>query len=255
MVKRIMRRIVASLFFGALLTPFLFAVPAHAITTSIFSNDIYSIRWDIDLPNNADSPSLSNIPLSVTFKDTLTNKKPSGGTMRAKANGGTFSTISLRDNPAVSFSSLLSPIGSLLDPILFFESNSGGLFDFTAFDAGRFDSKDYAFQINIRDLLLSGCPVCAFDGGAGVIKLTAAPALVRSGSPTTLSWELHNVTTCALSGTNGDSWNWDAIRAATSIRSRPITESTTFTLACTGTDGAAYTAQAIVTRSPVFQEL
>ena len=65
--------------------------------------------------------------------------------------------------------------------------------------------------------------------------LKAIPSLVHSGDTTIVSWSALNVTSCTLSGTNGNSWTGISSSGKTSS---PIIGQTIYTLHCIGNPGA-----------------
>ncbi len=102
-----------------------------------------------------------------------------------------------------------------------------------------------------------GSPTC--NNPQIVLNFTARPLLVRKGFTTTLSWGVENVTSCTVTGTNGQ--NFSTVCSGTTCSSGasgpsslPINERTTFTLACTGVDGSSAEKSVVVNIVPVFQE-
>ncbi len=86
-----------------------------------------------------------------------------------------------------------------------------------------------------------------------VVSWTVAPLIVNQGHSTNVSWEVRNVSSCTVSGTNGDSWTG---RTGTKV-SGAINAQTIFTLHCTalaGSGAANVTRTATVNIVPVFQE-
>src|SRR6202044_2956417 len=64
--------------------------------------------------------------------------------------------------------------------------------------------------------VLEGCPNGYFLQGQYCVLLSslppagdigAVPALVQSGNSTQISWSAFNVSSCSISGTNGDAWS------------------------------------------------
>jgi hypothetical protein len=90
------------------------------------------------------------------------------------------------------------------------------------------------------------------DGLTG--HLQARPMLVAAGVTTSLFWDLSNVESCTVVGTNGDSWI-GAASGASGASSSGILARTDFTLACTGVDGTAINETVTVNLVPIFQEL
>ncbi len=86
--------------------------------------------------------------------------------------------------------------------------------------------------------------------------LDARPALVRSGETTRLFWQLGNVTSVTVTGSNGDSWT-GAFSGTSGKTSSPITGQVTYTLhavARPGATPATFTETKVVNIIPVFQE-
>ena len=86
--------------------------------------------------------------------------------------------------------------------------------------------------------------------------LHARPQLVPSNDPTKLYWKVENVSSCSVTGTNGDSWSV-ADSGASGRTSSPITQQTTFTLTCQGLPGAdpaSVTESVVVDIAPIFEE-
>lgn len=81
--------------------------------------------------------------------------------------------------------------------------------------------------------------------------LTASPLLVQRGNTTIVQWSASNVSSCTVTGTNGDSWSGASGNQTTS----PITVETTYTLRCTGLDGSILEVERTVSILPVFQEV
>lgn len=61
-----------------------------------------------------------------------------------------------------------------------------------------------------------------------VITWNVKPTLVRKGDTVMVNWEVNNVTSCTVTGTNGDAWN----APSGSNRSGAITQQTFYTLHC-----------------------
>ena len=64
------------------------------------------------------------------------------------------------------------------------------------------------------------------------------PTIVRPGNKARVFWNVSNVESCSVSGTNGDSWIGIASGALGTATS-PIMGRTTFTLHCDAYDGAS----------------
>jgi hypothetical protein len=86
------------------------------------------------------------------------------------------------------------------------------------------------------------------------LDLRVIPSLVKSGNTTKVNWSATNVTSCTVSGENGDAWS-GLLSALGGNISKPITGETTYTLSCLALDGATITKSATVRIIPTFQEL
>ncbi len=99
---------------------------------------------------------------------------------------------------------------------------------------------------------------CAFGCANGVCLgapaptgfLRAQPSLVRQGDTTTVEWGATQVSSCTVTGTNGDSWSG---KSGTQT-SRDITSRTTYTLSCIGLDESVLEMTAVVNVTPIFDE-
>jgi hypothetical protein len=81
--------------------------------------------------------------------------------------------------------------------------------------------------------------------------LQAQPQLVSPGLTTTLYWDVSNVESCTVTGSNGDSWS-----GLSGIKtSAPILTQTLYTLSCVPLTGDPFTEQQSVSVVPIFQEL
>ena len=108
----------------------------------------------------------------------------------------------------------------------------------------------------------------SFSGFLGTIEngstfqasghLQARPTLVRqNGATTRLYWNAENVRSCAVTGSNGDSFT-GAFSGNSGRISGPITGRTTFTLRCIALPGAVpgvVTEEVVVNIAPTFREL
>jgi hypothetical protein len=91
--------------------------------------------------------------------------------------------------------------------------------------------------------------------GSGFIDLSirAIPSLVTRGSTTHVHWSASNVTSCTVTGTNGDAWS--GLRSPVGgERSSAITERVIYTLTCVTANGGTASKQAVVNILPVFNE-
>lgn len=95
--------------------------------------------------------------------------------------------------------------------------------------------------------------------------LRADPRVVAEGTQTFVHWDMTNVTSCTVSGTNGDSWTvngtaangWVSTSGSTGKQSSPISQKTTYTMVCHALDGvdpSSLTESVDVIITPVFQE-
>jgi len=118
----------------------------------------------------------------------------------------------------------------------------------------------------------NSCQTCAYGCGSGAclpppsptISIKAVPSLVQQASTTQVTWSATNVTSCNISGNNGDGtgsnatglWgcNGAACENAITQTSSPLQDQTIYTLMCTEFDNSTTSKQAIVNVVPVFQE-
>jgi hypothetical protein len=87
--------------------------------------------------------------------------------------------------------------------------------------------------------------------------LQAKPQLLTKDSVTRVYWNAENVSSCAVTGTNGDSWT-GASSGSSGRTSGPIPSKTTYTLVCEPLPGASsgtITESVDVNIVPVFQEV
>lgn len=91
----------------------------------------------------------------------------------------------------------------------------------------------------------------SFTDGESTLDIAAKPALVRSGDTTSVEWTALGVSSCTVTGSNGDAWTG----LTGTFASKPIFSATTYTLRCLldGTDELSATATVIP--APIFQEL
>ncbi len=88
----------------------------------------------------------------------------------------------------------------------------------------------------------------------------SAPSFVIKDSTTQLFWNVTNVTSCTVSGSNGQSWSGANAGCAdvtcdagsNGKTTLPITAMTTYTLSCTGADSSVFSEQAIIRLAPEF---
>lgn len=102
-------------------------------------------------------------------------------------------------------------------------------------------------------LCLDPAPACGqFGSRSGCLE--AHPQVVRKGSPTRLYWNIENVSSCALTGTNGQSWN-TTYSGASGQPTANLNQQTIFTLNCVPLGDNAFSRQSVtVDIVPVFQE-
>ena len=95
------------------------------------------------------------------------------------------------------------------------------------------------------------------QSGSGTSALTghlqAVPLLVPQNTPTKLYWNVSNVSSCSVTGSNGDHWSGTSSGSG-GVTSSPIIQQTSFTLSCPALDGTALTESQTVGVVPVFQE-
>lgn len=87
-------------------------------------------------------------------------------------------------------------------------------------------------------------------GNIGV-QISVSPSLVRSGQRTVVRWNSAEMTSCTVTGTNGDTWTGLQGEEIT----RPITLRVTYTISCTAFDGRVLTDSAVVGLAPVMCEI
>jgi len=82
--------------------------------------------------------------------------------------------------------------------------------------------------------------------------LQARPTIVAKGNTTKVYWNYSNVSSCTVTGTNGDSWNGttNGGQVTGAIHGR-----TTYTLACTGLDSSRISENISVSILPSYQEI
>jgi hypothetical protein len=91
------------------------------------------------------------------------------------------------------------------------------------------------------------------DGFAASGHLEASPQIVPSLSTTQVYWDLENVESCTVTGTNGDSWT-GASSGSAGQTSSPIVAQTVYTLDCDALDGSTVQETVIVLLIPIFNE-
>jgi hypothetical protein len=111
---------------------------------------------------------------------------------------------------------------------------------------------------NCSGEIIEACAWGCFAGACNPVPspnatLKAVPSLVKRDNTTLVSWSSQYATACTVSGTNGDSWTG----LSGSQTSSPIHSQTTYTLNCTGEEGAdpsSVQKSVIVNIAPVFEE-
>jgi hypothetical protein len=106
----------------------------------------------------------------------------------------------------------------------------------------------------------AGSAVCLYPppafppiGNAASGHISVRPSIVYPNGTTTVLWNVTNVSSCSVSGTNGDSWS-GASSGASGQTSSEITQQTIYTLTCTALDSSSVNESATVNLLPVFQE-
>ena len=105
-----------------------------------------------------------------------------------------------------------------------------------------------------------GAPSCilpppqfiAFGGNSGHLQIR--PQLVRRGGSTNIFWNLQNVSSCTVTGTNGDTWTADT-SGPSGQASSPVYDTVVYTLECTGLDSSPIRETANAGVVPVFKEI
>ena len=83
--------------------------------------------------------------------------------------------------------------------------------------------------------------------------LQARPSIVLSGHTTHIHWNVTNVSSCTVHGTNNDSWS--ATNSGNpGYTSAVITQQTVYTLTCNALDGSTYSESTTVNLVPQYQE-
>lgn len=105
-----------------------------------------------------------------------------------------------------------------------------------------------------------GSSVCVSPGptfnGSGTLTghLQTVPSILSQGNTTQVHWNVSYVSSCSVSGENGDSWI-GVSSGAPGRTSSPIFERTVYTLSCEGLDGSNFEERAVVNVVPVFEEI
>lgn len=96
-------------------------------------------------------------------------------------------------------------------------------------------------------------PITYVPNGSLTGHLQARPQLTKSGTATQLYWNVTNVRSCQVTGTNGDRWN-AATSGASGVTTSMIVSKTTYTLSCLSYGGTTQTETAVVNVTPGFIE-
>lgn len=123
-----------------------------------------------------------------------------------------------------------------------------------------YNSSTHACQCPTGQFIQGGQCVCDPSAGGcvtipapSVTQWQVRPLLVRSGSTTNVSWNVANVQSCTVTGSNGDYWTGSSGAKVSS----PITQQTIYRLSCTpltGSSAAAVNQSAVVNIVPIFNE-
>ena len=102
-------------------------------------------------------------------------------------------------------------------------------------------------------------PITYIPSGNQTGHLSATPLIVQIGLSTTLFWNIGNVTSCSVTGSDGETFaagcsGTTCTSGASGEPSAAINQQTTFTLACTGVDASVINESVIINVVPVFQE-
>ncbi|OGG53424.1 hypothetical protein A3H16_03355 [Candidatus Kaiserbacteria bacterium RIFCSPLOWO2_12_FULL_53_8] len=102
-------------------------------------------------------------------------------------------------------------------------------------------------------------PIDFISVGDETGHLNARPRIVQKGLSTTLFWNIDNVTSCTVTGDDGENFPAGCSEntcsaGAGGVPTAAINQQTTFTLVCTGVDGSTLNESVIVNVVPVFQE-
>ncbi len=91
-----------------------------------------------------------------------------------------------------------------------------------------------------------------FAGGSG--HLQTRPLVVRSSLTSRIFWNVGNVQSCAVEGSNGDSWN-GLSSGDSGVETSPIVHQTAYTLSCVPLEGGSFSPETVfVNVIPIFQE-
>ncbi len=96
-------------------------------------------------------------------------------------------------------------------------------------------------------------PAPSFTSSSDIITghLQAIPSIIRAGESTTIHWNISNVSSCSVTGSNDESWSGTSGSKTSSV----IYVQTIYTLSCTGYNNSHISETATVYILPGFQEL
>lgn len=102
-------------------------------------------------------------------------------------------------------------------------------------------------------------PITYIPSGNQTGHLSASPLIVQKGLSTALFWNIGNVVSCSVTGSDGETFPAGCSGNTCSsgvggTSSAAIDQQTTFTLACTGVDGSSINENVTINIIPVFQE-
>jgi hypothetical protein len=101
-------------------------------------------------------------------------------------------------------------------------------------------------------------PAPAFTATTGFTgHIQVQPSIVRSGNTIRVYWNVDNVASCTVNGSNGDYWTGTSSGGAGKL-STAITQRTVYTLTCNALSGytpASFSESTTVNILPIFQEL
>jgi hypothetical protein len=83
--------------------------------------------------------------------------------------------------------------------------------------------------------------------------LQARPTIVKKGKTIRIFWNISNVSSCTVTGTNGDTWS-GATSGTSGKTSATINQQTVYTLSCTALDSSTYQESTTVNLVPAYQE-
>ncbi|MEK7628675.1 MAG: hypothetical protein AAB421_04655 [Patescibacteria group bacterium] len=84
-------------------------------------------------------------------------------------------------------------------------------------------------------------------------NITVTPDLIRKSATTQVSWSATDVSSCSVTGSNGDTWSVGS-GTLTTQTSTTLTRTTEYVLTCPALDGSTFRDTATVTTAPEFRE-